>query len=273
MVSVSVLHEYSVGVAAENKPRNTRSLNVIAVEKTSSLSGEVTFNPQTNTLQGKDTDGNVYNLNTTQDASLPCEWLPDGTNRVTPPDIRRGEWVRVYRLGDTDRFFWKCMGLRDNLRTLETVILAISANPAPGGSGIDIANCYFIEMSSHEKHITLGTSKANGEPFKYTVQINTGDGEINILDDIGNHIELVSGENTIRATNADQSFVEIEHQNIRAKADALIDLTCGASNVKLTPGAIDASNGGSSIHLDSGNIAIKTGAFSVTAGSIAYSQG
>lgn len=273
MVSVSVLHEYSVGVAVENKPRNTRSLNVYTPEKNAAISGELTFNPQSNTLQGKDSAGNVYNLNINQDASVPCEWIPDGSNRVTPPDIRRGEWVRVYRLGDTDKFFWKCMGLRDNLRTLETVILAISANPTPGGAGIDIANCYFLEVSSHEKHITLGTSKANGEPFKYTVQINTGDGEINIMDDIGNHIELISGENTIKATNADQSFVNIEHKNIYAKADALIDLTCGGSNVKLTPGAIDASNGGSSIHLDSGAIAIKTGAFSVEAGTIAYSQG
>lgn len=253
----SVFKLYSVGVAAENKPRTTRTLNVVALEKNSAISGEVTFNPQGTEVSYKDPSGKTYNLAVTQDNTVPAEWFPAGSNRVTPPDIQRGEWVEIYRLGDTDRFYWRCMGLRDNLRTLETVIYAIAGNPKAGGAGIDVQNCYYVEWSTHEKHITVATSKANGEPFAYTFQINAGDGEINILDDIGNMIELISGENTIRATNASGSYLAIIQDKAQVSADSNISLICGGSTVDMTPG----------------KVSVKTPVFEVTAGTITFTQG
>ena len=42
----SVFRLYSIGYVAENKPRNDRFVNVLAVEDTGGIDGEVTFNPQ-----------------------------------------------------------------------------------------------------------------------------------------------------------------------------------------------------------------------------------
>lgn len=214
----SELKTYSIGIAAENKPLDTRQLNITPIEALPALDGEITFSPQELLVSGTDSFGNRYEVRTTLDNTVTAEWLPMGSNRLTPPDIRRGEFVEVLRLGDSDRFFWRPMGLRDDLRRLETVIYAFNANPnETEGNGIDIQNCYFLEISTHRKLVTFGTSKANGEPFQYTFQINTDEGLVTLTDDIGNYIELDSGERSLRIENADRSFVHVDKRRIRAQ--------------------------------------------------------
>lgn len=232
----SQLKMHSIGYVAENKALSSRRVNCIAVEDAAALDGEATFNPQQQTLQGVDTSGKQYDVKATQDASYDCEWFPGTSNRVTPPDVRRGELVEIWRLGDTDQYYWKCMGLRDNLRVLETVIYAFNASPAEGGKGVDISKCYFIEFSAHNKAITLGTSKANGEPFGYTMQFNTGEGTWVCMDDVGNVFELDSSENRLQMLNADGSFVKVERKVVDIKGDEMVRLTSGDSVLTLKPG-------------------------------------
>lgn len=232
----SQLKMVSIGYVVENKALNTRRVNCLPVEDAAAIDGEVTFNPQTTTLQGVDANGKQYEVKGTQDASYDCEWLPGTSNRVTPPDVRRGELVEIFRLGETDQYYWRCMGLRDNLRVLETVIYAFNASPKEGGAGVDISQCYFIEWSAHNKAITLGTSKANGEPFAYTMQYNTGEGTWVNMDDIGNVFELDSSENRLQMLNADGSYVKVERRVVDIKGDEMVRLTSGDSVLTLKPG-------------------------------------
>lgn len=215
----SQLHSYSIGLAAENKPLRSRILNVTPVEQLPSLDGEIAFNPTDSITVGEDSEGNRYEVKTVMDITLSCEWLPMGSNRVTPPDIRRGELVEVYQLGDSDQYFWRPLGLRDHLRRLETVIYAFNANPTEDEDNqIDINNCYFLEVSTHNRTITLGTSQANGEPFQYTLQLNAGAGLVTLVDDIGNLVELDSSERSILAQNADESFIQLDKRTVRAES-------------------------------------------------------
>lgn len=232
----SQLKMVSIGYVAENKTLKSRRVNCFAVEDAAALDGEATFNPQEQTLQGTDSTGKQYDVKATQDASYDCEWFPGASNRVTPPDVRRGELVEIWRLGETDQYYWKCMGLRDNLRVLETVIYAFNASPVEGGKGVDITKCYFVEFSAHNKSITLGTSKANGEPFGYTMQFNTGEGAWFIQDDVGNTFELDSSDNRLQMINADGSFVKVERKVVDIKGDEMIRLTSGDSVLTLKPG-------------------------------------
>lgn len=222
----SQLRTYSIGLAAENKPLDSRMLNVVPVEKLPALDGELTFNPQENIAKGTDSQGNQYEVKTTTDITLTAEWLPRGSNRATPPDIRRGEYVEILQLGDSDRFFWCELGLRDDLRRLETVIYVFNANPNEAGNGLDINNCYFLEISTHQKLVTFGTSKANGEPFGYTLQLNTDVGQLTVQDDIGNFLHMDSKRRFIHAENADRSYVEIDKRKIHAQntAGTLLDM-------------------------------------------------
>jgi hypothetical protein len=234
MASQLTLH--SIGYVAENKALKSRRVNCIPVEDAAGLDGESTFNPLQQTLQGTDSNGKQYDVKATQDASYDCEWLPGTSNRVTPPDVRRGELVEIWRLGDTDQYYWRCMGLRDNLRVLETVIFAFNASPKEGGKGVDITQCYFVEFSAHNKAITLGTSKANGEPFAYTMQYNTGEGTWFNMDDVGNLFELDSSDNRLQMLNADGSFVKIERKVVDIKGDEMVRITSGDSVLTLKPG-------------------------------------
>jgi hypothetical protein len=226
-MQTSQLRPYSLGIAAENKPRSARHLNITPTEALPALDGEINFNPQRETFSGVDSKGDPYEVAVNKDVSLNAEWLPFGSNRVTPPDIRRGEPILIYRMADSDRYFWECLGLRDDLRRLETVIFAISADPNPNSEGLDISKCYFIEVSSHDKMVTLGTSKANGEPFAYTAQFNTGTGEFVLEDDIGDHLYLNSGSGLWEMKNADGSHYRLDRKNILIKAPTNIDLTAG----------------------------------------------
>src|SRR5690606_555632 len=118
-------------------------LNVFAAEVLGGADGAIAFNPMEFIHKGMDSEGNPYDIKVTMDTTINAEWLPAGTNRLTPPDVVVGELVEIYRLGDTDQFYWRTMGLRDNLRTLETVIFAFSATPSKEGKPLTLDRCYF----------------------------------------------------------------------------------------------------------------------------------
>jgi len=263
-MNVSQLHLYSIGIAAENKPLSTRKLNVTPVEILSALDGELNFAPQDDVHVGQDSDGNRYEVKSTTDMTLTAEWYPNGTNRVTPPDIRRGELIEIYRVADSDQFLWRCMGLRDDLRRLETVIFAFNASPKEGTKGIDPATCYFMEVSTHKKTVTFSTSQANGEPFGYQFQVNANDGQMVFEDTIGNSLFLDSGRVFWELINSNGTVLQLDHTNIYGKADNNIDMRAGndmilkaGNNMKLTAG--------NQIYQEAPNHAIKSSTMTVEA--------
>jgi len=248
----SVFHFFSLGTVAENKPRSGPQggnsfeymVNCTPIEKMPAYDGEITFNPKEETIEGTDAQGEAYSVKTTSDVTYPCRWLPDQGNRISPPDVRRGMTVEIWRLGDTDQYYWRYMGLEPHLMTQETVIIAISANPNPGGSAVDLNNCYYLEISTHQGLITFATSQANGEPFKYTGQLNTLAGEWILTDDIGTLIELASRQGRVRMENAQGSSVMIEQQRVELEGPELVQFKSGGSTLRVTPEGIfgDAPN-------------------------------
>jgi hypothetical protein len=234
----SVFKLYSIGYVGENKPRTDRFVNVLPVEDAGGTDGEVTFNPQKETLKGTDKDGKQYDVTSTTDSTINCEWLPSGSNRFTPPDVVRGELVEIFRLGDTDQYYWRCMGLRDNLRTLETVIFAFSGSPTAGTGPLNLERCYFFELSTHEGLVTFSTAMANGEPFLFTTQYNTKEGTFLLTDDIANSFFLNCKERWWKMANADGSFMEINKKKIMMSADEEIVFKCGGSTHTMKPAEI-----------------------------------
>lgn len=235
---VSSLVFFSVGYVTVNKARDSRKIQALPVESASATDGEVTHNPVESILKGIDKDGNAYEVKGTATRDLECDWLPHEDNRATPPDVRRGELVGIYRLANTSQYFWRCMGFRNGLRTLEHVVLAFGASPNPGGSGVDFAKCYTMTFSPIDGHITIQTTKANKEPYAYTLQINTKDGLIGMQDDVGNYFELNSKDTRLKLQNADQSFLKIEKQTIDLNAARYIKFTVGGTTLELTPETI-----------------------------------
>lgn len=232
----------SLGTVAENKVMKDASgkfnkvVKVTPIEDLSMLNGEIRSNPEELQASGEDTTGKAYTSSVVVDNVVEATWAPFLTNRVTAPDVRRGERVLLWRSGDADKYYWSTMGLDDNLRKLETVIFAFNASKDESQQELDLDNCYYFEVSSHNKSITLQTSSSNGEPFKYTAQFNLEEGAFLIEDDVGNSFELDSSENRLTLENADNSFVELKAGKIAINANEEVSLTVGGTKMSWTPG-------------------------------------
>lgn len=241
-MQASCFKSVSLGIVAENKKMSdakgkiNRVVMVTPIEDLSMTNGEIRSNPEQLEASGTDVSGKAYSTSVPVDQVVEATWVPFLSNRLTPPDVRRGERVRLWRSGDADKYYWSTMGLDDNLRKLETVIFAFSATTDESQVDLDLNNCYYFEVSTHNKSITIQTSSSNGEPFRYTAQINAAEGAFLIEDDIGNSIELDSPENRICLENADDSKVELKGGKIAIVANEEVSLTVGGTKQVWKPG-------------------------------------
>lgn len=154
----------------------------------------------------------------------------------------------LYRFADTDEYWWATLKDDLHLRKLETVIYAFSGTRDESAKPT-AENTYFLEISTHRKLVHFHTSKADGEPFIYDIQINTKDGCIIITDDIGNYFSLDSKQRQLEVKNADGSHVDVHKKNITITAPET--LTFKAKNVvhestsyQMTTESMDGNAGG-----------------------------
>lgn len=211
----SLFHHYSIGIVAENAQMSSHEILVTPIEHLSFLDGEIRSNPTQQSAQGVDASGRNYTVNVIHDNCIQATWLDiSGSNRITPPNVRRGERVSIYRYGDADKFYWSALGLDNKLRKLETVTHAYSGTQDNSDDELTATNSYLTEVSTHKKTITVSTSKKNGEVAGYTVQIDAGRGLIHIQDDQGQVFELDTTNHRMTLSNADQSQVRLDKQNI-----------------------------------------------------------
>lgn len=210
-MDMSKVHLHSIGLVSANKPMSTDMISVILVESRFSNDEEILTNPNSQTVDFK-TQGGQESVKVTLDNSVPAKWLKSNSNRVSSPDVRRGDRVKIYRVGDTDEYYWEDMNT-ENVKRLETVTYAFSADP-DNPMKDDRSNAYVIEVSSHQKTLTISTSDANGEKAKFNVQINGGDGILVVEDDKDNNIYLDSVNSDIRMKNSFGTMSRLNKKNI-----------------------------------------------------------
>jgi hypothetical protein len=210
----SQLRFYSVGVVANNKPMSSDEVEVTPIEHLPFVDGQLTDAGTPVQAQGTDNAGGQYSTQVASSVTIKATWLKLGQgNRKTSPDIRRGAQVALYQFGDADTYYWTTMLDDSSLRKLETVVWAFSGTSDESKS-TDADSSYYIEISTHTGMITLHTSKANGEPYGYDIQLNTKEGYFRMQDDIGNYALLDSTQNHFEFGNGDQSVLQILKQQM-----------------------------------------------------------
>jgi hypothetical protein len=230
--SISRLQIYSYGIVASNKALDSAQIEVTPVEDMPMMDGQITDNVTTTEASGVDGSGNPFQTQVTESGTLTATWMPMGQpNRQTPPDVRRGEQVAIYRFGDADQYFWVTMGSDLALRKLETVIFGFSGTPNEGDSP-SADNTYLIGISTHQKRVWMSTTKANGEPYAYNLELDTDNGKFTISDDIGNVFTLDSENHILRAENTDGSFMEINQENFNLFVNDQINMEGKGLNIK-----------------------------------------
>ena len=228
-MELSQLHFHSMGIVTSNLDGNSKIITARLTEYSFGNNDELVNAPTESrkeyaTRAGKDV------LKTTRNNSVKATWMNTNSNRHTPPNVRRGDEVRILRVGNTDKYFWEDLGI-SNVKRLETVIYVFNADPN-NATLEDLSNAYVLEWSTHNKTITITTSKANGEPVAYVAQLNAGDGVVSIGDDINNLIEMDSCDNIISLINAVGTKVILDKTNVSVVATDAVNFEANSFSVK-----------------------------------------
>lgn len=221
---ISRMRFYSFGLAANNKNlvdedgQPDRRLEVTPHEIFGDMDGDLLSLPFESEVSGTSADGSEYSAKVTLNTALTATWYPMSSNRHTPPDVRRGERVVIWRYADSDEFFWTETGWDDHLRRLETIHFRLSATSDEGADMTDSTNYYHIQLSTHEGMIHLETTDKNGEKGVYTLQINTKDGIIGLQDNYGNFLNWDTVESDISLQNGEGTLLRLNKEVFYAYA-------------------------------------------------------
>jgi len=170
------LKPFSIGIVAEDKQGNI--IKVFPIEHLSSLTGSLTETESVGSVKR----GKV----------LEAVWLGE-SNRITAPDVKKGETVRVYKYAETDKYYWSDMFNELDLRGKETVLYLFGNTDKPGEE-LKQDNSHWMLWDAVNKSVKLHTSNNDGEAVGFDVQFNLKTGVFNLLDTEGNEIKLTSLE-------------------------------------------------------------------------------
>ena len=247
---ISILRPYSIGTVGANKDTDSNILGdeieVVDLESRKFLDGELTDNVQVLEGEGTGVGNQQYSASVAVTSTIKAKWLSIGNaNRLTAPNVRRGEEVMIYRLGTTDKYYWDTLRNHIKLRRLETVVYAFSAEANPSKeASIENENVYFFQISTHAKNVLFQTSQANGEPYGHSVQIDAANGKFIYADTANNYFTVESEPALIEMRNTEGTFFrlngkDIEYYapgNINGKSEGNNDLEVGGNNNMKTAG-------------------------------------
>lgn len=173
----SCFSSYSIGIVTKDKDRWSDIIYVWPVEELPYASGNVS------SASYKTGGKNV----------ITAKWVPMGqSNRMTSPDVVSGEHVMIYRFADTDEYYWETMHREPELRRLETVLYAYGNLKKKGKAFTKEDSTYYFEVSTHDGHIHLHTTRSNEEKVSYDILVSTRESHIIIKDSLDNMIKLDS---------------------------------------------------------------------------------
>jgi hypothetical protein len=220
-LQLSKMRFYSLGIVAANKSLTSKEIEVTPTEELPMLDGELSSTNADYKSKAKDGEGKAYNTSISSKVTIKASWLRLGdSNRMTAPDVRRGEAVMIYQFANADKYYWMTLKEDSKLRKLETVVYAFSGTKNEG-KDTSAEDSYYLEVSTHRGVVHFHTSKANGEPFEYDIQINAKDGNISITDDAGNYFQLDSTGSSLRLQNSSGSSFEVNKENVTVELPGL----------------------------------------------------
>lgn len=221
----SLLRVISIGVAAENKSPGSDTVEVVLSEQQTFINGEIRSDFKTDTAKGVDSLGNPWQVSVNMANTVTASWFGDGTNRITSPDIRRGDPIEILQYAEVDTFYWRAIPTPGkSVRKLETVTHFYSNTQDEGDNTPTAENSWHSEVNTHKKvWTTVKTNKNDGEAFAYTQQFDAKNGNAVLgADDDGNYVQMNSKDGIIEIANAVGSFIHLDKGKIILSADEVI---------------------------------------------------
>jgi len=192
-MKTSALHVYSLGMITHDLPEDDVWAEVHPLEQMSGSNGII---DDTNIENAKvlNIHGETIVTKIIKSTKIMCKWLNDGdNNRLTPPSVCKGETVRIYRYGNTDKYFWGTIYNELDLRKREKATYVYS-NKGTIEDKTLLEKVYYWTIDTINKFVRLHTDDSDGELTTYDFEINTKDGTVTLIDGKNNSMELDSAK-------------------------------------------------------------------------------
>lgn len=271
-MEVSQLKRYSLGVVVADKPDDTHFIKVIPIEWSFAEPTKIEDVVDTHDIT-VNVEGGEETLTAKVSNGVTAKWLQTNGNKVLSPRVKKNDHVYLYRLGDTDIYFWEDLNIT-NVKRTERNIWAFNADPN-GPIKDDLSNADVLEWDTEKGHITLTTATSNGEPFNWVLQINKMDGYALLQASSDDVIYINAKDTDIGAKNAYGTYFQLNKDNIFGYAKDTLDLTTGKKiSLKTKDMVINtetlAINASKSITMETNDYTLSTDSYTLT--STAYTH-
>lgn len=182
---------YTIGTVASDLIEGYAPIEVYPHEILPNYTGDINKIDDVN-MNVLNSEGKSFNVALEHKRVLTAVWLGDGTNRVTPPNVRKGEKVLIYRYADVDLYYWTVKGLELDLRRLEHVTHMYVNTGDENVKVVDEKNSYYTTMSTLNKYFKIHLSDNDGEVTTYDIVADAKSGYLQLRDGKQNSITIDS---------------------------------------------------------------------------------
>lgn len=177
MNNETLFKRVSIGVVAENKPLGTNIVEVVPIELLPMVDGELKSGTNTDIASTEDGSGQQVEFRVNMSNSVSATWKGDATNRFSSPDVRRGSRVELWQYANTDKYYWSILDEPGTcVRKRETVTYVFSNTTDETVTVPTPDTHWIVEVSTHNKTITLKTNDNDGEYTFFNVQFDLKNG-------------------------------------------------------------------------------------------------
>lgn len=196
MLKESLLKIYAIGYVAKDIEEDSMYVDIYPAESLNTHTGELNEENIVHTTT-KDVEGKVISINIDKSRLLTAKWIPiNQSNRVTPPNVCKGETVLIYNYAGTDKYFWSTMYAEPDLRKREKVTYFFSNKDSIDDEEWP-EHAYTLTVDTINKVVSLKTADNDGELTTYEISLDTAEGMLTIVDGKENKIQLNSDSDTL----------------------------------------------------------------------------
>lgn len=248
------------GIAAEDKQINSKQLKILVKDLTPFYKGKLEPKTQEVPINVKNYTGTLKLTNT-----ITATWYGQNSNRLYPPDVKKGEQVKVYLYSDQDTYYWDSAGRDDDKRRTERQTIAV-ANTPESPTPVTPENSYQINLDTQEeKCIDIRTSNTGGEEHRYQIRVDAKNSTLGIWDDDNNEIKIESKIPRVYMKNKEGVLVELSKKNLTMIVPEDLLIKVGRQLIYDVPAIsmINTSGGGATVW-DANDVVFKTKSFNVS---------
>lgn len=224
-MKTTALQVYSLGMITHDLPEDDVWAEVHPLEQMSGSNG-IIDNIDMEHAKVLNIHGETIVTKIIKSTKIMCKWLHDGdNNRLTPPSVCKGETVRIYRYGNTDKYFWGTIYNELDLRKREKATYVYSNKGTIEDKSL-LSKVYYWTIDTINKFVRLHTDDSDGELTTYDFEINTKEGKVTLIDGKNNFIELNSASQNL-TTNINNDIITTAGNNMSTMVKKDVNETIG----------------------------------------------